>query len=86
MFDSKNLLLDQNLESTYRQLLGIEGEKPLECIGEIRESRTAMRLAQSKYSQLSKYVFDLPQDYDYKALAEHSMPPGVYEIILRSLK
>jgi len=82
LFGGKNLLLDAALEPTYRQLLGIEGDKPLDCVGEIKESRAAMRLAQSIYSELTKYEFDLPADYDYKALAEHSMPDDLYQIIL----
>src|SRR5690606_11803653 len=46
LWGGNNLLLDPSLEATYRQLLGIEGDKPLDCVGEIKESRAAMRLAQ----------------------------------------
>ncbi len=78
LFDGKNLLLDPGLDDTYRQLLGIAGDKPLECVGEIKESRAAMRLAQQRYPELEKYTFELPEDYDYRQLAPHSMPPEVY--------
>ncbi len=81
LFSGKNLLLDPELESTYKQLLGIEGDKPLECVGEIKESRAAMQLAQKIYPELVKYNFNLPEDYDYKALAAHNMPEDLYKII-----
>jgi hypothetical protein len=77
---NKNLLLDSQLESTYKQLLGIEGDKPLDCVGEIKESREAMRLAQKIYPELSKYEFDIPEDYDYKSLSSHLMPQNIFDI------
>ncbi len=80
-----NLLLEPALEPTYRQLLGIEGDKPLECVGEIKESRMAMRLAGKKYPELSKYQFELPEDYDYKKLSGHSMPSKLLEILKTAL-
>jgi hypothetical protein len=74
LFNGKNLLLEPSLEPTYRQLLGIEGDKPLECVGEIKECRAAMRASQRVYPQLTKlYAFDLPEDYDYTALGSHQM-------------
>lgn len=86
LFNGKNLLLDTSLEPTYKQLLGIEGDKPLECVGEIKESRAAMRLAQQKYPGLSKYVFELPDTYDYKVLGSHLMPEEAYQILLAATK
>ncbi len=81
LFSGKNLLLTPELEPTYRQLLGIEGDKPLECVREIKESRSAMRLASQKYPELvDKYVFDIPADYDYKQLSSHHMPPDIYDL------
>ncbi len=82
LFGSKNLLLDPALEPIYRQLLGIEGDKPLECVGEIKESRAAMRQAQQQYPELSKYEFELPEDYSYKTLGPHEMPEEVYELFI----
>jgi hypothetical protein len=78
LFSSKNLLQDTSLEATYKQLLGIEGDKPLDCVGEIKESRAAMRLAQNTYPELSKYMFEIPDDYNYKALAKHNMPDDLF--------
>ncbi|MDQ5972240.1 MAG: UDP-N-acetyl-alpha-D-muramoyl-L-alanyl-L-glutamate epimerase [Patescibacteria group bacterium] len=85
LFSGKNLLKDPGLDKTYRQLLGIDGDKPLECVGEIKESRAAMRLAQHRYPELSKYEFELPDSYDYRALGTHDMPPEVYEILQQKL-
>ncbi len=83
LFGGKNLLTDPSLDSTYRQLLGIEDSKPLECVGEIKESRSAMKIASQIYPELiQKYIFDLPSDYDYRKLNPHLMPDEIYKIIL----
>jgi hypothetical protein len=79
LWGGKNLLLDPALEKTYRQLLGIEGGKPLDCVGEVKESRSAMRIAQETYPELrDKYQFELPDDYDFRKLYSHHMPPELF--------
>jgi len=85
LWDGKNLLLEPSLEKTYRQLLGIEGDKPLDCVGEIKEARTAMRLCQERYPELAKYVFDIPEDYDFRAWSPHAMPDEIFSL-LESIK
>jgi hypothetical protein len=81
IWGGKNLLLDPNLETMYNQLLGIEGDKPLECIGEIKESRAAMRLSQEKYPELKdKYQFDLPENYDFRKLGSDQMPVEIFAL------
>jgi hypothetical protein len=86
IFSGKNLLHTSELEPTYRQLLGIAGDKPLECVGEIKESRTAMRLVQGKDSDLAaKYHFDIPDDYDYRALGDHHMPAEIFMLFRSGL-
>jgi hypothetical protein len=78
LWSGKNLLLEPDLVETFNNLLGISGDKPLDCVGEIKESRSAMRLAQEIYPELKdKYLFDIPEDYDYKQLASHQMPDDV---------
>ena len=77
----KNLLLEPSLEAKYRQLLGIEGDKPLDCVGEIKEARTAMRLAQKKYPELEKYRFEIPADYDFRAWGGQSMPDEIFSLL-----
>lgn len=81
LWNGKNLLLDPNLESLYRMLLGIEGDKPLECVGEVKESRAAMRLAQDIYPALKeKYQFTLPDGYDFRSEGSDEMPGDVRAI------
>jgi len=80
LWGGKNLLLEPALEPTYRKLLGIEGNKPLDCVGDIKESRLAMQLAFQQYPQLAeKYHFVVPEEYDYSALGSHEMPPEIYQ-------
>jgi hypothetical protein len=85
LFGGKNLLQEPSLVATYNQLLGIAGDKPLECVGEIKESRAAMRLAQAIYPELSSYQFELPEDYDFRAWQSDSMPAEVLEKLRTSL-
>ena len=40
----KGMLDDRAQEAGYRELLGLIGHKPFECVGEIEESRVALRL------------------------------------------
>lgn len=82
LFHGKNLLETPELESTYEQLLGIKGDKPLECVGEVKESRTAMQLAQTQYLELLKYHFEVPGNYDYKALGPSSMPEDMLRFLI----
>jgi hypothetical protein len=81
LWHNKNLLLDPKLETTYRELLGISGDKPLDCVGEIKEARTAMILAQKVYPELKKYNFDVPLDYDYKAWSDQAMPDTMLKFL-----
>jgi hypothetical protein len=81
LWDGENLLLDPALEPTYRQLLGIEGDKPLDCVGEIKESRAAMRLAQEIYPELDKYRFEIPDGYDFRAWSGHAMPDEIFSVL-----
>jgi hypothetical protein len=86
LWNGKNLLLDPALEPTYRKLLGIEGDKPLDCVGDIKEARAAMRLAQNMYPELKdRYQFDLPPDYDFRAEATHEMPADIYALLKPTL-
>jgi hypothetical protein len=81
LWGGKNLLIDPALESTYRKLLGIEGDKPLDCVGDIKESRAAMRLSLEQYPELqNKYHFDVPTGYDFRALGTHEMPANIHTL------
>jgi len=87
IWQGKNLLLDPSLSPIYRQLLGIESEKPLDCVGEVKESRSAMRLAQKIYPELQQvYTFDIPADYDYRTLGGHEMPSEIYDLFNKAIQ
>ncbi len=78
LWNGKNLLLDKSLDQTYRNLLGISGDKPLDCIGEIKESRSAMLFSQEKYQELkTRFVFEVPKDYDFRKIYPNSMPEDI---------
>ncbi len=81
----KNLLLDPLLDSMYRQLLGIEGDKPLDCVGEVRESRVAMEMMKKVYPELKKYEYDLDENYDYKSIEKDFIPDYIRKLILNRL-
>jgi UDP-N-acetyl-alpha-D-muramoyl-L-alanyl-L-glutamate epimerase len=85
LFHGKNLLETPELEPTYEQLLGIKGDKPLECVGEVKESRTAMQLAQTQYLDLLKYHFEVPGNYDYRTLGPSSMPEDMLRFLISRL-
>lgn len=87
LFGGKNLLKDPALTATYRQILGIEGDKPLECVGEIKESRAAMQLAAQTHPELMElFQFDLPKDYHYRTLGSHEMPAEIYKLVEHAFK
>lgn len=87
LWGGKNLLLEPDLEPTYRNLLGIAGDKPLDCVGDIKESREAMHLAFQQYPELvEKYQFELPATYDYRQLGSHEMPTELYNVLLAGLE
>lgn len=76
----KNLLMDTSLQPMYKQLLGIEGDKPLDCVGQIQESRVAMDMAKKQYPELQIYTYETDPIYDYRQLSEHLIPDDVKAI------
>lgn len=86
IFGGKNLLLDPALEPVYEGLLGIEGDKPLDCVGEIKESRMAMQLAKEHYPELNTYEFVLPIGYDFRELKDAPMPAEIRSLLEQKLQ
>lgn len=74
---SKNLLLEPILEKTYQELLGIAGNKPLECVGEIAENRWAMTKMKLVYPELNKYSYEEPSDNQVWSLSPHNIPEDI---------
>lgn len=63
----KNMFDDSAQLAGFRELLGIEGHKPLECVGEIAESRLALLMAAKKddwknTALVPVLLNDLPED------------------------
>jgi hypothetical protein len=78
----RNILLDDGMNLIYKELIGISGNKPLDCVGEIKESRMAMRFAQKIYPHLSKFDFYIPDDYNYKQIRSHYMPEEIFKLLI----
>jgi hypothetical protein len=85
LWHGKNLLLDPQLEQTYKQLLGIDGDKPLDCVGEVKEARAAMQLATEFYPELTKYELYLPEDYDFRAWNKSRIPDEVLAVLKQKI-
>lgn len=85
LWGGKNLLLDETLIEMYRELLGIADKKPLDCVGEIAESRVAMAQAFKRHPELKdKYIFDAP-NFDYQKIGSHSMPAEIYQLFTQAI-
>lgn len=84
----KNVLNDPGLEHTYKELLGVQGNKPLECVGEIKEAQSALRLASKSnhnVGTLTSMQTPLPEGYDYKKIYPDSMPDEVRQLLLNAI-
>jgi hypothetical protein len=83
LWNGKNLLLDPRLNETYLKLLGLTTNgKPFECVGEIKESRSLMRMVAKKYPILSeKYSYDIPEGYDWRVFMNNEIPVDVIGIL-----
>jgi hypothetical protein len=80
----ENLLAKPQLEQTYRELLGLVGHKPFECVGEIEECRQAVRMvvASGKYPEAAR--FGVPAgEFDWQAWHPDAMPGGYRELLQR---
>lgn len=78
LFGGKDLFADEALRGTFEQMLGIDGHKPLECVGEVAEVRTALQMSKESgnYPELAQFDFPKP-DYDYKLWHNNQIPKAV---------
>ena len=86
LFEGKNLLEDESLYHMYEKILGINADKPLDCVGEIEESRHAMKIAQDLYPNCSRYSFELRPGYDYKKIHADDMPIEIKSLLTQFLE
>lgn len=73
IFDGVNLFASQHmgLQKSFKGLLGISGTmKPLECVAEVEELRTAYSMARARYGTVAcQLPFDVPEGhFDYHKL------------------
>ena len=85
LFGGKNLFADPELDETFRELLGLSGSKPFECVGEISEVRKGLSLAKNteNWPELEKFKFSNP-NYDFERFSSHVIPEK-FEKILKNL-
>lgn len=75
LFGGKDLFANEALRGTFEQMLGIDGHKPLECVGEVAEVRMALQMSKDigNYPELAQFNFPKP-DYDYKLWHNNQVP------------
>lgn len=76
----KNLIKQPGLKTIYDELLGILNAKPLECVGEVEESRWAMDKQKDLDPDL-RQLFDYPSSKDNGLfdLGSHLIPDEVFK-------
>lgn len=77
-----DLLGDEKLTSVYREIFGLEGYKPFECIGEVEEARAAamMALESGQYPAVARFELE-PEEFDFRSMRVSAMPERFYEIL-----
>ncbi len=91
IFDGVNLFVSQNLkvQAAFKGLLGVGGVmKPLECVSEVEELRTAYTMARARYGTVAcQLPFDVPEGhFDYRAMGPaqewtaHYLPKRLREV------
>ena len=78
LFGGKDIFADEEMAPIIKELLGITGHKPLECVGEIAETRLAVQMAKQsgQYPELSQYNFPEVK-YDYRKWLNNSVPKAI---------
>lgn len=82
-----DLLANPQLEPTYRELLGLSGHKPFECVGEIDECRAAATLAlmSGQYPEIERFQVP-PTSMDLaKNLGPSVMPPKYARLVEQAI-
>ena len=84
----KNLFADSTMDQTFRELLGQEGIKPFECVGEVEEVRKALSMAKQrgdwpelKENQKLKIKNQKEGVFEWGDFREHVMPERFEKIL-----
>jgi len=71
-------------EGLLMELLGLQGIKPLECVGTIAEAREAVVLGAQKHEELKPWTEKFPApNFDHREWNEHQLPKE-FETILKN--
>lgn len=72
-------------EMLMKELLGLQGIKPLECVGTIVEAREAVVLGTQKHECLKSWMkkFDISV-FDFQKMNKHLLPPK-FEVLLKEI-
>ena len=86
----ENLWDDIMLLDTLKELAGIKGNKPFECVGTIAEVRTALAICLNKYSAEKFPLLHEAQKWGIKASEEelnldHLVPNNFMEMLKHEL-
>lgn len=89
----RNMLDDPDQLAGYRELVGLAGHKPLECVGETTESRVALRLltehprwrATAVVRALRAELTDWPSDAEVAAVFTATRPRGVPDAYVEAI-
>ena len=81
-----NLLLDDSLQTTYEELLGMRPQKPLECVGTITESQWAMDHAKRAHPELAKFQYSHGDQSALWQLGKHYIPKDIWEPVQAQLQ
>lgn len=78
----KNLFTDPEMGQIFRELLGLEGIKPFECVGSVEEVRQALRLARGTGEWFELERFEIPEgEFDYDRIYPDIMPDEFRRIL-----
>jgi 7-cyano-7-deazaguanine synthase in queuosine biosynthesis len=87
----KNLFADPALEETYKELIGVTGIKPFECVGTPDEVKLAFYLIHEKHEfdgdlMMRKFVEDMLPDLDKDKLVKEVFNNGNMSLIPQELQ
>jgi hypothetical protein len=73
---------DSENEALMNELLGLEGIKPLECVGTVAEAREAVVLGKEKHECLKSWAEKFPAPhFNHREWHEHQLPPSFEEVL-----
>lgn len=75
----KNMFLDQNLVELYRELLGLTGKKPFECVGTFEETKLAFAMIHEQGEYEDNSVMKMFKEEVFESLRIDELKSEVFE-------